>query len=190
MILWFNSIPPIRYLVTLASDTIFGTLSSLIMTASLSSWYRFLSWLPLTFLQPKHLHNGVQASCAWNHSQYFFKQPDFLQAHPLECLGTVAPVGALICAPVKLCTTGIGCFGAAIFGRKALGLRSIVALIAAVLFILIINVVLSVYTVASTITEGTSLESLTVKFKTSGVIFSCKCVFLIALCSTDSPLTT
>lgn len=40
----------------------------------------------------RHVHKGVSEK-TWKHSQYFFKQLDFLQLHPLLCL---AEAGVLL----------------------------------------------------------------------------------------------
>lgn len=63
---------------------------------------------------PRHLGR------TWKHSQYFFRQLDFLQWQPLLCRTAGAPPPA---AP--RCAECVVVF--AIFGRKAVGLRSRVA---------------------------------------------------------------
>lgn len=70
--------------------------------------------MPGIFLQLTHLQLSVHAICAWKHSQYFLRQPDFLQWQPL--LWRIA-------SPVPSAP-------ALIFGRKACGLRSSVCAIA------------------------------------------------------------
>lgn len=45
----------------------------------------FKSALPEKFLQSAHLQLPPQRMPAWKHSQYFFRQPDFLQLQPLQC---------------------------------------------------------------------------------------------------------
>jgi hypothetical protein len=61
-----------------------------------------------------HLQFGPHDTFAWKHSQYFFKQPDFLQWHPLLCF-----------TPEAMPSVG------AIFDRNASGFLSSVASIAA-----------------------------------------------------------
>ena len=39
--------------------------------------------LASVFLQSVHLHAAVHRMSAWKHSQYFLRQPDFLQWQPL-----------------------------------------------------------------------------------------------------------
>ena len=70
--------------------------------------------MPGRFLQSLHLQFSLQGICAWKHSQYFLRQPDFLQWHPRLCF---------IASPVASDP-------ALIFGRKACGLRSRVCAIA------------------------------------------------------------
>lgn len=45
-----------------------------------------LLWLEVQFLQPSHLQSSEHANPCSKHSQYFFKQPDFVQLQPLKCL--------------------------------------------------------------------------------------------------------
>ena len=60
------------------------------------------------FLQSAHLQDSEHMIPAWKHSQYFFRQPDFLQWHPLLWRDETS-------------------WEWAILGRKACGLRSSVA---------------------------------------------------------------
>jgi hypothetical protein len=43
-----------------------------------------LSREPSKFLHSQHLQFSPQKIFAWKHSQYFFRHPDFLQAHPFN----------------------------------------------------------------------------------------------------------
>jgi hypothetical protein len=45
-------------------------------------WGRIMA-LASKFLQSMHLQLSEQKMEAWKHSQYFFRQPLFLQLHPL-----------------------------------------------------------------------------------------------------------
>ena len=47
-------------------------------------------WRASKFLQSMHLQLSEQKMEAWKHSQYFFRQPLFLQLQPLLCLGAGA----------------------------------------------------------------------------------------------------
>jgi hypothetical protein len=67
------------------------------------------------FLQSTHLQMSLQNTPAWKHSQYFLRQPLFLQWHPLLWRVVSAPP-----APPAL----PGPLSALIFGLKAVGLRS------------------------------------------------------------------
>lgn len=60
------------------------------------------------FLQSTQRHMSEHSTLLWKHSQYFFRQPDFLQLHPRACLGSET----------------------LILGLKACGFRSKVALMA------------------------------------------------------------
>jgi hypothetical protein len=42
-------------------------------------------WSSVVFWQSWHLQRSWQGTPAWKHSQYFFKQADFLQWHPDWC---------------------------------------------------------------------------------------------------------
>ena len=67
--------------------------------------------MPARFLQSMHLQCSVHWMPAWKHSQYFLRQPLFLQWQPFACFIAVS-------SP------------ALIFGRKACGLRSSVCAMA------------------------------------------------------------
>lgn len=64
--------------------------------------------LPSKFLQSTHLQFSPHVAPAWKHSQYFFRQPLFLQLHPLLCRAGAATSSIV---PATL-------------GLNALGLRS------------------------------------------------------------------
>jgi len=52
------------------------------------------------FLQPSHLQSSEHFIPAWKHSQYFFKQPDFLQLQPFACRIAAAFLSAALCASI------------------------------------------------------------------------------------------
>ena len=59
--------------------------------------------MPTRLRQSTHLHCSVHGMEAWKHSQYFLRQPDFLQWQPLLC---------------RIASASPACL---IFGRKACG---------------------------------------------------------------------
>ena len=54
------------------------------MERSMLSRMALRSGPPSTFLQKVHLQFSEQTMPAWKHSQYFLRQPDFLQAQPYD----------------------------------------------------------------------------------------------------------
>eukprot|EP00353_Schmidingerella_taraikaensis_P006280 CAMPEP_0185576324 /NCGR_PEP_ID=MMETSP0434-20130131/7282_1 /TAXON_ID=626734 ORGANISM="Favella taraikaensis, Strain Fe Narragansett Bay" /NCGR_SAMPLE_ID=MMETSP0434 /ASSEMBLY_ACC=CAM_ASM_000379 /LENGTH=128 /DNA_ID=CAMNT_0028193483 /DNA_START=804 /DNA_END=1190 /DNA_ORIENTATION=+ len=94
----------------------------------------FLSMDSSKFLQLLHLQMDEQRIPDWKHSQYFFKQADFLHAQPFECcFSPVAPSAPAAWAtsvpgfPFAAAVAALAAAAAAflwlvlILGRKALG---------------------------------------------------------------------
>ncbi len=107
-----------------AVQVVIRELSKLIRWTLLSSKMR-RSRLPSKFLQSQHLQFSLQYMPAWKHSQYFLRQPLFLQAQPLACLPWAPPSKAYPLRAVLIAATAMFyIYTDEIFGRKAFGFRS------------------------------------------------------------------